>query len=107
VPAAASGGDLRTQVSSMAQVIGSFANTAAQPVSVIPQLTPTTNGSAGISPAGLTVTSMAEVMKQFDAKGNLIAGPATTVSAAATQSLTGNGQQNPNSSGFLAVGGKA
>jgi hypothetical protein len=48
---------------------------------------------------------MADVMKQFDAHGNLIAAPGTTA-ASPSKALNVPGIQDPANTGFLASGGK-
>jgi hypothetical protein len=99
--------NLRTRVSGLAQAIGSFGEMdASQKASS--GLGVAAPGSLGSTPsaAALAVVSMADVMKQFDANGNLIAVPGTTVAATNTKSLTVPSIQDPTSTGFLTSGNK-
>jgi hypothetical protein len=99
--------NLRTRVSGLAQAIGSFAEMDA-PDKAASGLGVTAPGSLASTPsaAALAVVSMADVMKQFDANGNLIAVPGATVASTNTKTLTVPGIQDPTSTGFLASGNK-
>jgi hypothetical protein len=68
---------LRTQVSLLAQAIGTFANapTAADAGTGSPLTVPQQgNAGPGSSTASLAVVSMVDAMKQFDAHGNALGG---------------------------------
>jgi hypothetical protein len=101
----ATGDGLHTKVSSLAQAIGSFADTAGQAESSPSLLTTTAGDAGGNTPVTLAVVGMVDVMKQFDASGNLI-GASTTTNATATQALAGASLLNPSTNDFLALGGK-
>ncbi len=98
--------DLRFKVSSLAQVIGSFADAAETQSNsaTLPLSAPTPSNSGG-TPVALAVVGMVDVMKQFDANGNLIGGTSPTPTAA-TQPLTGASLQSPNATAFLVAEGK-
>jgi hypothetical protein len=101
---------MRTQVSLLAQAIGTYANGQGAPDAPSAlQLSPV--GASGASSPGstgasLAVVSMVDVMKQFDANGNLLGSSVATAAPTAT-SLTVPGLQNPNTTGILASGGKS
>lgn len=72
----------------------------------VPSLGAVLTGVASASTtASLAAVSMADVMKQFDANGNLLVGTAVTPSSL-TQSLNLPGIQDPIKNGFLASSGK-
>jgi hypothetical protein len=99
--------NLRTRVSGLAQAIGSFSE-AGSTDSIGSGLGLAAPGSAVASApsvAALAAVSMADVMKQFDAHGNLIAAPGTTA-ASPSKALNVPGIQDPANTGFLASGGK-
>jgi hypothetical protein len=93
-------GDLRTQVSGMAQAISSF--TAGDKASTA-GLPSAQSGSGLPSLATLAVGSMVDAMKQFDANGNAIGKP--TAIAAALPSVAGSALQDPTQSALLALPG--
>lgn len=99
--------DLRSRVSGLAQAIGSFGG--ADPAENTP-MGPRLDTSGGVaalpSPAALTVASMADVLKQFDANGNLLGAQPTTAAATLTKTLNLPGLQDPNGGGILSSGGK-
>jgi len=94
VPVAAPAADLRSQVSSMAQALSTYA--AADPVAA-PAATGGSASSPASSPATLAVSSMVSAMQQFDANGNAVtpqsptATPVNTLNLAGTQTATGAG----------------
>ena len=97
--------DLRSQVSGLVQAIGSFASasgvgSAASAAGLDTSVGESQNSNA----ASMVVVSMADVMKQFDVNGNLVAN--TPSSAASTIKLEIAGIVDPSKSGFLATGGK-
>jgi hypothetical protein len=98
--------DLRSRVSSLAQAMGAFGSTSDVQDAVFGTPLDTSGGlAAGPTPAALTVGSMVDVMKQFDANGRPVGAPATVV-AALGKSLSLPGLPDPSSNGFLATGGK-
>jgi hypothetical protein len=93
-PDAAPTTDLRSQVSSMAQALSTYA--AADPVASTS--TAAAPGSAPpATPATLAVSGMVSAMQQFDANGNAVkpqsptAAPVTSLNLAGTQTATGGG----------------
>ncbi len=56
------------------------------------------------SVVSMGAASMADVMKQFDANGNMLAKPGTTA-VSPTKSLNLPGLQDPSNGGFLTTGG--
>ena len=97
--------DIRTRVSSMAQVMVSYGGIAQEDVSLTaPQLD--ANGGTLVVGSAVTVAvaNMAEVMKQFDANGNLT-GNANTAGVS-TKILNLTAMQDSANNGYLAVGGK-
>ena len=97
--------DLCTRVSGLAQAIGSFAESGVNETLAVPRLDATGGAVASNTTAtALTVGSMVDVMKQFDANGNLLAKPGTAVASGST-TLNLPGVQDPASAGFLAVKG--
>jgi hypothetical protein len=91
-PAATS--DLRSQVSSMAQALSSYAS--ADPATLAP-VTAGAAGSSSTTPATLAVSGMVSAMQQFDANGNAVkpqtaaAAPVTSLNLAGTQTATSGG----------------
>jgi len=104
MPAAVSD-DLRSRVSNLAQAMGAFASTeAVDSTQTTPGLLTTGAVAAASTAASLTVGSMVDVMKQFDANGNLVAKP-DAAAASLGKTLTLPGIQDPANNGFLAAGG--
>jgi hypothetical protein len=100
VPQVAGTVDLRTQVSGIAQAISAFAGDAAAGTADTPKLNVASSSSG--SGVALTAVSMADVMKQFDANGNLLATQGTSANALnGVPSLTAT--QDPNAAGALAA----
>jgi hypothetical protein len=99
--------DLRSRVSGLAQAIGSFGN--ADPTDSLLTAGTRLDTSGGVaataSPASLAVASMADVMKQFDANGNLLGSQGPSASTL-TKTLNLPGMQDPNGGGILSTGGK-
>jgi hypothetical protein len=90
--------DLRTQVSSIAQAISAFAGDANAGTAETPKLNVASASSGG---AALTAVSMADVLKQFDANGNLLLPQGTAANGLnGVPSLVPT--QDPNSDGALA-----
>jgi len=97
--------DLRSRVSSLAQAITQFSETGAiQDVQKTSTLDLSGTLVASGSSVSLAAASMADVMKQFDANGNMIAEPAM-VATAGPQSLKLPGLQDPMGGGYLTTGG--
>ncbi|MBP6851901.1 MAG: hypothetical protein KA164_09890 [Rhodoferax sp.] len=97
--------DLRTRVSSLAQAISQFSeNGASQEIQKTSSLDLSGSLLASGSTVSLAAASMADVMKQFDANGNLVAKPGTTAGSA-TKSLNLPGLPDPSNGGFLTTGG--
>jgi hypothetical protein len=98
--------NMRSRVSGLAQAIGSFTESGStEKVPSATGLTAASSVPAAPSAAALAVVSMADVMKQFDANGNLIAVPGSNT--AAPTKLNVPGIQDPTNTGFLASGGKS
>jgi hypothetical protein len=94
--------DLSSRVSSLVQVIGSFGELSADTNALTSSLLDTSGGTASMSSVtSLAVVSMVDVMKQFDANGNLLGSQDATVASAGT-SLNVPGIQDPAKSGYLA-----
>ena len=97
--------DMRSRVSSMAQVMGSFGDAEQDGASLT---APRPDVAGGTSVVGSAVTvavaNMAEVMKNFDANGNL-AGSANAAGVT-TKLLNLTALQDSANNGYLAVGGK-
>ena len=93
--------NLRTQVTGLAQAISSFGDTAgATPFSALPSL----NGDAAqTKQATQTLVSMVDVMKQFDANGNMLSKQVPL--AASLTSPSGAGVMDPTQSALLASPG--
>jgi hypothetical protein len=93
-PDAAPTTDLRSQVSSMAQALSTYA--AADPVAASGVSAPSGN-TATATPVTLAVSGMVSAMQQFDANGNAVkpqsptAAPVTSLNLAGTQTATGGG----------------
>jgi hypothetical protein len=97
--------DLRSRVSSLAQAITQFSEIGAiQDVQKTSTLDLSGTLVASGSSVSLAAASMADVMKQFDANGNLIAEPAMAATAG-PQSLKLPGLQDPMGGGYLTTGG--
>ncbi|OGB32562.1 MAG: hypothetical protein A3F78_11155 [Burkholderiales bacterium RIFCSPLOWO2_12_FULL_61_40] len=98
--------DLRTRVSSLAQAIGSFGGSgAADDMLGAGVKLGTSGGVAASATAGaLAAVGMADVMRQFDANGNMLGTSGTA--AVSGKSLNLPGIQDPAGNGFLASGGK-
>jgi hypothetical protein len=98
--------DLRSRVSSMAQAMGAFGGAGETEETAVGERFDTTGGvAAAPAAAALTVGSMVDVMKQFDANGRPV-GASATVVAALGKSLSLPGLPDPTSNSFLAAGGK-
>lgn len=98
-------GDLRSRVSSLAQAMGSFGNSGSSDSNLSGTGLDTKGGtSSGNTAAVLTVASMADVMKQFDANGKPV-GSLGTVAATSSKTLNLPGLQDTGSNGFLTAGG--
>jgi hypothetical protein len=93
--------DLRSRVSGLAQAIGSFEATSPATDQMAAQGSGA-NGNAN-TPALQAVSSMVDVLKQFDANGKPLTGSALTASA--PKLSTTPGLVDPNSSGYLTSGG--
>ena len=97
--------DLRSRASSLAQAIGSFGDGSGTLDTLsAPRLDTLTSMPSASSAATLAVGSMVDVMKQFDANGNLIASPLTTASSAKPV-LKVPGVNDPTNTGILSSGG--
>jgi hypothetical protein len=97
--------DLRTRVSSLAQAITQFSETGVtREMAKTSSLDLSGTLVASTSPVSLAAASMADVMKQFDANGNLVAKPGSTASTA-TRPIGLPGLPDPSSSGYLSTGG--
>ena len=95
---------LTSNVSSLAQAIGSFTEASASSASTSTAAV-NNGGTAASAPATLAVAGMVSTMQQFNANGQA----ATTSAAAAptaTTALVGQSVQNPNANNILASGGK-
>ena len=97
--------DLRTQVSGLAQAIGSFATADSSGDSASGQ-TLTGTGTLPPTSVGLAVVSMVDVMKQFDANGNPLGG-AVNVAGTNSTTLTVPKLNDTASGGMLTGGGSA
>jgi hypothetical protein len=98
---AADGSDLRARVSNLAQALGAFnATDAADGAGTSPSLDPTKVQTTSAN--SLAVVSMVDVMKQFDANGNLVA-PVAPAAAALGKSLTVPGTQDGVNNAILAT----
>jgi len=98
VPQVAGTVDLRTQVSGIAQAISAFSGDAVSGTADTPKLNVATSSSGGVA---LTAVSMADVLKQFDANGNMLVAQGTSATALnGVPSLTAT--QDPNAAGALA-----
>jgi len=99
--------ELTAKVSSLAQAIGTYADTGVPAADAASTQLAGANSTAGTNtPASLAVVSMVDVMKQFDTNGNPLASPVTTA-ATTSNSLAISGLKDPATSGILATGGKA
>jgi hypothetical protein len=97
---------IRTQVSGMAQAMGSFAEAGlplTEPVVGTVDGAPT---APALSPVALAVTSLADAMKQFDVNGAMLGGQ-TSLGAPTATDLKLTALQNPATGDILATGGKA
>jgi trimeric autotransporter adhesin len=94
--------DLRSRVSSLAQAIGSF-DGVQTPENELQGGVFAASGSTplGQSAAAFAVANMADVMRQFDAHGNMIAAVGATA-ASPERSLQVSGIQEQTSTGYLA-----
>ncbi|HVR51429.1 MAG TPA: heme utilization protein, partial [Pseudorhodoferax sp.] len=101
----AQAGDLRTQVGSLAEAIGSFDSDEAWNTAPQAAADPATAAAARSATQGVVV-GMADAMRQFDANGNPVAGtPSTAVVTALGKSMTQlAGLQDPAQQGILAGG---
>ncbi|MDR7377138.1 ABC-type transporter Mla MlaB component, partial [Rhodoferax ferrireducens] len=96
--------DLRSRVSSLAQAMGTFDSSAPSDGLAVTRVDLPVMGKAAA--ATLAVGSMVDVMKQFDANGNMVGGQSGTIASVA-KSLNLPGIQDPADKGFLAgTGGK-
>jgi hypothetical protein len=98
--------DLRSRVSGLAQAIGAFDGASTGSDSSVTRLDLASAAVAKTATSTLAVGSMVDVMKQFDANGNLVAGQGSTI-AATVKPLNVSGIQDAAQKGFLAgTGGK-
>jgi len=97
--AAASSPDLRSRVSSLAQALSSFTGDGTAGAADTPKLNLTPSSGAGS--VTLAAVGMADVLKQFDANGNLLLGQSTGAGALNGVPTLNTGQ-DPNATGTLA-----
>ncbi len=99
--------NLRTQVSNMAQAMGTFVETVAVQSSAPALQLDSGAPTPGLpkSSVALAVASMADAMKQFDSNGNMLGSPSLAVPTLTQLKL--NATQDPNAGGILATGGKS
>lgn len=99
--------DLRTRVSGLAQVLGSFADGASGTPDAVSALfkLDSAPGATGLGAASLAVSSMVDTMRQFDANGQLMGSQAQQVVAnnPAKPKIAGLDDAGK---GFLATGGQ-
>jgi hypothetical protein len=101
--------DLRSRVSSLAQAIGAFTgggNTGDGGGGSTSFDAARVAAAASGSSTTAAVASMADVMKQYDANGKLVAQPGTQAVASLGKAMLHPGLQDPNNHGILSGGGK-